>query len=172
MEIGPGTGVNFMFLNNQFINWKGIEPNPAMHPYLFEAAKNRGITASLLECFTEHIYLGDNLIDYVISSEVLCSVSNLDRSIAEIKRVLKPGGKFLFMEHVVDKHNILRRSVQKTVPHTPWKCYSDGCDPGRDIGAAIKNAGFSSVEYTDYMQEGKGIINMINKPHIYGWAIK
>ena len=172
LEIGPGTGVNFVFLGNKPIKWMGIEPNGAMHPYLFEAARKQGITASLLESYTENICLGEQQMDYVISTEVLCSVTDLEKCLMEIKRVLKPKGKFLFLEHVVDHNNVLRRSVQKTVPHTPWKCYSDGCNPGRDIGKAIKNAGFSVVEYIDYMQEGTGIINMINKPHICGWAIK
>jgi len=172
LEIGPGTGVNFVFLKTHPIKWMGIEPNLAMHSYLFDAAKANDIKASLLDCTSEKICLPDNTLDYVISSEVLCSVTNLDESISEIKRVLRANGKFLFIEHVIDKHNLIRKVVQKTVPHTPWKCFSDGCNPGRDIGSAIENSGFSKVEYTNYMQNGKGIINMINKPHIYGWALK
>ncbi|MGI9553243.1 MAG: class I SAM-dependent methyltransferase [Aurantibacter sp.] len=172
LEIGPGTGVNFLFLENHPVKWIGIEPNPAMHPYLLEAAAKQSIPVSLLECYTENICLPDSQVDYVISTEVLCSVTDLHKSLLEIKRVLKPDGKFLFLEHVVDKKNLVRRAVQKTVPYTPWKCFSDGCNPGRDIGAAIENVGFSDVRYTNYLREVNNIITMINRPHIYGWAIK
>lgn len=172
LEIGPGTGVNFPFLSDLEIEWIGIEPNPAMHDYLFQSAERNDIQASLLECTTESICLPDEYVDFVISTEVLCSVDDLSKSLDEIRRVLRPGGKFLFLEHVVDHKNPIRRVVQKTVPHTPWKCYSDGCDPGRDIGLAIEQAGFGQVQFASYMQPGKGIINLINKPHIIGWAKK
>lgn len=172
LEIGPGTGVNFRFLAGQPIHWTGIEPNSAMHPFLFEAATQNGIEARLLDCTSEEICLPDDAVDFVISTEVMCSVTDLKKSLLEIHRVLKPGGKFLFLEHVVDKHNLLRRTVQKTVPYTPWKCYSDGCHPARDIAGAIQQVGFEQVAYTEYMQEGKGIIQTINRPHIVGWASK
>lgn len=172
LEIGPGTGVNFPFLKNKNLDWTGLEPNPAMHPFLLKAAEQNGIKANLLADQTESISLEDESFDYIISSEVLCSVNDLTKSLSEIKRVLKPNGKFLFLEHVIDKRNALRRIVQKSVPFTPWKYYSDGCHPDRDIGQAIRSAGFSQVHYVDYMQEGSGIILTINRPHIYGWAIK
>ncbi|MDU8886244.1 class I SAM-dependent methyltransferase [Yeosuana sp. MJ-SS3] len=154
------------------MEWIGIEPNQAMHEFLFEKANEYNINARLLECTSENISLPDNSVDYVISTEVLCSVVDLKQSLKEIFRVLMPNGKFLFLEHVIDKNNFGRRLVQKTVPFTPWKWYSDGCNPGRDIGSHINQIGFAKVEYSNYMQEGKGIINLINKPHIYGYAIK
>ena len=172
LEIGPGTGVNFPFLEGKSIEWMGIEPNHEMHPYLFENAKNSHFDIKLLDCSSESICLPSNNVDYIISSEVLCSVEDLNKTLLEIRRVLKPGGKFLFLEHVVDKKNIFRKMVQLLVPFTPWKLYSDGCNPGRDIGGAIGKSGFSEVNYTDYMREGSGIIITINRPHIYGWAIK
>ena len=171
LEIGPGTGVNFPFLKNENMNWIGCEPNPAMHPYLLRAAERNGIEARILNCSTEKIDLPDSTMDFVISTEVLCSVKDLDQSLSEIRRVLKPGGQFLFLEHVVDQDNLWRRIVQKAVPYTPWKFYSDGCHPARDIGGAIRNAGFSQVQFTPYMREGSGIIISINRPHICGSAI-
>jgi ubiquinone/menaquinone biosynthesis C-methylase UbiE len=172
LEVGPGTGVNFPFMNGDNIHWIGCEPNPAMHPYLYDTAKKNSVEAKLINCTTEAISIADNSVDYVISSEVLCSVNNLNKSLSEIRRVLKPKGKFLFLEHVVDKHNIWRRAIQKFVPYTPWKYFSDGCYPARDIGKAIQDTGFSTVHFEDYMQDGAGIIISINRPHIYGWAIK
>ncbi len=171
LEIGPGTGVNFRYLDSQ-VEWLGLEPNPAMHDFLYQAAKISQIQAELLEGASEEIPLDDHSVDFVISSEVLCSVHGLDKSLSEIRRVLKPGGQFLFIEHVVDHHNVLRRVVQKTVPYTPWQCFSDGCHPGRDIAGAIRRADFQYVEIEEYMQEGRGLILEINRPHIIGRAIK
>lgn len=172
LEVGPGTGVNFEFLKERNIKWTGIEPNAAMHPFLFKNAEKSDIEASLLECYTEEICLADNTMDYVISTEVLCSVTNLEKSLQEIRRVLRPGGTFIFMEHVVDKQNALRRMVQKIVPYTPWRYFSDGCHPARDISSAINKARFSKVSCKNYMREGSGIIVSINRPHIFGYAIK
>lgn len=172
LEIGPGTGVNFKFLEGKKISWTGIEPNPAMHDYLLKAAQESNINANLKDCVTENICIPTNSMDFVISSEVLCSVNNVQKSLQEIKRVLKPGGKFLFLEHVVDKKNVIRRTVQKAVPYTPWACYSDGCHPARDLGKEMEKAGFSEVDFEEYMQEGQGIILNINRPHIVGYAKK
>ena len=172
LEIGPGTGVNFTFLKDKDIRWSGIEPNPAMYPHLYKAADEHGMAVNLLDCKMGEICLPDNSMDAVISTEVMCSVKDLDKCLHEIHRVLKPGSKFLFLEHVVDKKNFLRKTTQKAMPYTPWRIFAEGCRPARDIGKAIENSGFSNVEYTNYMQEGSGIITSITRPHIFGWAIK
>lgn len=172
LEIGPGTGVNFPFLKDRDIQWVGCEPNSAMHSYLFNSAKENGIDARLIDSPAEFIGMPDNSVDYVICTEVLCSVQDVNKCLNEILRILKLSGKFLFLEHVVDRNNFWRRIVQKTVPYTPWRFYSDGCTPARDIGKAIKEIGFSEVEYTNYMRDGSGIIITINRPHISGWAKK
>ena len=91
LEIGPGTGVNFPFLKDKEISWLGIEPNPEMHSFLMEKASFYNIAPKLLDCTTESICLPDNSVDFVISTEVLCSVSDLKESLKEILMVLKPG---------------------------------------------------------------------------------
>ena len=172
LELGPGTGANFPFFKDKEITWTGIEPNPAMHKFLFNAAERFGIDINLIGHSSESIDLPDDSVDFVISTEVLCSVNSLVNSLTEIRRVLRKDRKFLFLEHVVDKKNFGRRIVQKIVPFTPWRYYSDGCRPGRDIGKTIKESGFRQVEYADYHRTGDGIIIMINRPHICGWALK
>jgi len=171
LEIGPGTGVNFKFLAKDCI-WTGIEPNPAMHPHLTQAASQHWHNSDAL-ALVENIEQVPSLSqDFVISTLVMCSVPSVERYVHQIKRVLKPGGQYLFIEHVADKPRSVRRAIQKTAPFTPWRYFSDGCHPGRDIGPMIEHAGFSQVKITSYMQQGSGIILAINRPHIVGVAIK
>ncbi len=171
LEIGPGTGVNLQFLGKG-IEWIGIEPNEAMHPHLRKKAKKLGHEIKLYTEFAENTGIANDSVDFVLSTLVLCSVSDLMGTLKETERVLKPGGQFIFLEHVADKKGTFRRLVQKTVPFTPWRFFADGCEPGRDIGEAIEEAGFANVEYKKIMQEGPGIILAINRPHIFGAATK
>ena len=172
LEIGPGTGVNYEFLNSLSVEWFGIEPNEAMHPFLNRKARNNGFKPVYLSGTSEVIGAEDARFDFVISTEVLCSVENVDQTLSEILRVLKPGGQFLFLEHVVDQRNPWRKFLQKGVIYTPWIWYADGCHPARDLVGDIENAGFSETSIEEYMQEGKGVIQMINRPHIVGRATK
>ncbi len=73
---------------------------------------------------------------------------------------------------MLDHEYTLRRTVQKVAPYTPWRYFSDGCNPDRDIGTAINQAGFSQVQLERYMQAGEGLILEVNSPHIYGTATK
>jgi len=171
LEIGPGTGVNLGFYPKE-IKWVGIEPNQAMHPYLRDKAREHGIEVELFEGITDEFEIKNNFFDFVVCTLVLCSVSSVSDLLREIYRVLKPGGTFLFFEHVVDNTSTFRRLIQKTLPFTPWLYFSDGCHPGRDTAKFIEEAGFSKINYQSYLQDGKGIIIWVNKPHIYGYAIK
>ena len=171
LELGPGTGVNLPFFPKD-INWIGIEPNAAMHPYLKEKADELGLKVEFCEGLSKNDGIEDDSFDFAVSTLVLCSVDSVETILGEIRRSLKPGGKFLFIEHVVDQSNFVRRLVQKLVPFTPWRYFSDGCNPGRNIGSFIKDARFSAVDCRPYFQDGVGIISWVNKPHIYGYAVK
>ncbi len=171
LELGPGTGVNFRFFPKD-IKWFGVEPNPAMHPYLKKEGQKSGIEIDLRANVSEHMEFEDNSMDFVISTIVLCSVNSIKDTLDEVLRVLKPGGQFLFIEHQIDDPWTIRRGIQKIVPYTPWRYFSDGCFPDREIGKRIDEAGFEEVSYTKYKQEGPGLILAINRSHIYGWARK
>ena len=172
LEIGPGTGVNFAFYPKH-CRWQGIETNRAMIPFLKDAARLNGFNDINVICPSKkELPIADNSQDHVISTLVLCSVPSVKEYLTEILRILKPGGSFVFIEHVVDHNHIGRKLIQKTVPFTPWRYFSDGCNPGRDILADINTAGFSKVESKQYLQEGPGLILAVNRPHIYGIATK
>ena len=136
LEIGPGTGVNLRYLRAG-LDWTGVEPNHAMHPHLLAEAKRLGINVELRMGISEDLGVESESFDAVVSTLVLCSVGDIAGTLNEIRRVLKPAGTFVFLEHVADRPWSFRWFVQKVVPFTPWRYFSDGCNPGREIGEVI-----------------------------------
>jgi len=165
LEIGPGTGPNLSYYPSD-IQWIGIEPNPFMHSYLQKEADKLGLNIDIRTGTAEKLDAQDNSIDTVISTLVLCSVPNLPATLQEILRVLKPGGRFLFIEHVAAPKGTFLRSVQNTVKPI-WQVIGDGCNPNRETGIALENAGFASVDY----QKFDAPVPLVT-PHIIGVATK
>ncbi len=165
LEIGAGTGANAPYYPTN-IRWIGVEPNPFMHSYLQENAKKLGLNVEIQTISAEQLEAQDNSIDTVVSTLVLCSVPNLDKTLQEVLRVLKPGGRFLFIEHVAAPNGTLLRQVQNTVKPV-WNIIGDGCNPNRETGLAIKKAGFASVDYQDFQAP----VPLVT-PHIIGVATK
>jgi ubiquinone/menaquinone biosynthesis C-methylase UbiE len=166
LEIGPGTGANLAYFP-QDIHWIGIEPNPFMHSYLKKEAQSVGLNnIDLRTGNAERIDVEENNIDSVVSTLVLCSVPNLATTIQEVLRVLKPGGRFLFIEHVAASEGSLLRQIQNGI-RPIWKIIGDGCNPNRETWLALENAGFTSVNYEHFT-----VPLPIVSPHIIGVAIK
>lgn len=171
LEIGPGTGSNLSFFDKS-VRWTGVEPSKPMQSLLLKTAIDLRFQITIITGMSEDLGAEDNHFDFVISTGVLCSVKGVDKVLSEIHRVLKPGGKFLFIEHVIDTENRFRSMFQKAAPFTLWRYVSDGCDPGRDTAAAIRRAGFSDISMDEYEQEGAGAISALTRPHISGCAVK
>ena len=144
VELGPGVGANLRHLpaGTMLI---GIEPNHAMHAQLRTAARRRGIRLDLRERMAEQTGLPDASADAVISSLVLCSVQDPDAVLAEVRRILRPGGAFRFAEHVVAPRRGLTRLAQRVL-RRPWGWTFEGCSCERDLEGAIRAAGFATVE--------------------------
>jgi ubiquinone/menaquinone biosynthesis C-methylase UbiE len=165
LEIGPGTGPNLPYYPKD-IHWIGIEPNPHMHSYLQKQAKKLGLNIDLRIGNAEWLDAEDNSIDTVISTLVLCSVPNIDYTLQAILRVLKPGGRFLFIEHVAAPKGTVLRQVQSAI-RPIWKVIGDGCHPDRETLIALENSGFSSINYERFDSQLP-----IVSPHIIGVATK
>ena len=143
IEIGPGTGTNLRYYPRG-VRWIGVEPNPYMLPYLRRAGNAAGLGVDVSENHAETIDLADGAADVVVATAVLCSVQDQAKTLQEIRRVLKPGGQFVFLEHVAADRTTSLRRVQRLV-RPFWGCLADGCDPARDTGEAIMEAGFKPV---------------------------
>ena len=162
LEIGPGAGANLAYYPNQ-IDWIGIEPNPYMHPYLEKEAQKHGLSQiKLLQGTAEDLPIEDESIDTVVSTHVLCSVKDLHCSLQEIKRILKPGGNFIFIEHVAGECGTWTRRVQDGIEPV-WKIIFDNCHPNRETWKSLADSGWEIVSYQQFH-----ISFPIVSPHIAG----
>jgi SAM-dependent methyltransferase len=148
VEIGPGAGANLRYLRSGS-TLVAIEPNRYMHPQLRAAAERHGVQLELREALAERTGLPNGSIDCVISSLVLCSVHDPSEVLAEIRQVLRPGGTFRFVEHVVAEPGSLTRVAQRVL-RRPWGWTFEGCSCERDLEHDIRAAGFSSVTIDRY----------------------
>lgn len=166
VEFGPGTGANFEYLTPGAVQWIGVEPNVFMHRTLLEAAAARGIAGELRTATAEVSGLPDGYADAVLSTHVMCSVTDVPAAYAEVLRLLRPGGVFCFVEHVAGPPGSGLRRWQRLIQPL-WRIVADGCQPDRDLEASIRAAGFTSVEITAFR-----IAAPIVSPHITGRAWK
>jgi SAM-dependent methyltransferase len=148
VEIGSGVGANFRYLRpgTKVI---AVEPNPYMHGPLRMAAERRKIELEIRDVVGERIDLPDSSADAVISSLVLCTVTDPDQVVSEVHRVLRPGGRYRYLEHVAAEEGTPTRRVQRAV-RRPWSWVFEGCSCERDLETVIRSAGFGSVENDSY----------------------
>jgi len=143
VELGPGSGANLRYLprGSRLI---AIEPNRHMYPVLRRRATQCGIDLDLRELTGEKLDLASASVDFVFSSLVLCSVAKPEQVIAEVRRVLRPGGRFACIEHVAAPVGSGIHGLQRLI-RRPWKWVFEGCDLCRDTGATLQASGFAQV---------------------------
>lgn len=148
VELGSGVGANLRYLPSG-ARLIAIEPNPYMHARLRRAARRRGVDLEIRSVAGERIDLLDASVEAVISSLVLCTVGNPAAVLAEVRRILRPGGRFSFDEHVAAKPRTPTRWFQRML-RRPWAWVFEGCSCERDLTSVIRSAGFASVDITPY----------------------
>ena len=165
LEIGAGTGANLQHYNGQLESLMFTEPDPAMIRRLQSKVRDVAPLAKILRAPAEDLPFEDASFDTVVSTLVLCGVDDQERSVREIRRVLKPGGRLLFLEHVrsddpalarfQDRMNWLNRLVVL-------------CDCNRPTLSTIETAGFtvSELEQTEMPKAPKFV-----RPLIVGSAV-
>ena len=143
VELGAGTGANFRYipLGSHLI---AIEPSVAMHDRLQRNATEQQINLELLASPGENIPLADDSVDDVIATLVLCTVTDPGQVLSEVRRILRPGGTFRFVEHIGAHPASPRRWIQWLVARL-WAWLFEGCDTQRDTAEAINKAGFFGV---------------------------
>ena len=142
VELGSGTGASLRYLP-EGTRLIAVEPNVHMHPALRRHAASRGVELEIRQESAERTSLPDASVDVVICTLVLCTVSDPAATVAEVRRILRPGGRFIFIEHVHAEARPLRR-LQRIVAR-PWRYTFEGCELDRDTASILATAGFDDL---------------------------
>ena len=141
-ELGVGGGLNQQFYDAEKVTgYAGIDPSGKLLDYAREAAKEKGWDADIRMGFGEDIPFDDESFDTVVCTYTLCSVNDQAQSLREMRRILKPGGKLLFLEHG-------RADDPKTVKwqkriEPVWKRVMGNCHLTREVAGAVSGQGFT-----------------------------
>lgn len=167
LEIGAGEGANFGFLDES-VEWIGLEPAADDVEELRNKAGRWGRKREPLVAAAESIPLPDESVDGVLSTLVLCSVSDPAAALAEVRRVLRPGGELVFVEHVAARRGSVLRWVQGVA--SPLSSRLDrGCRFDRETVASIRSSGLEVEELHEYrLPSGLGF----TVPFVAGRAVK
>jgi ubiquinone/menaquinone biosynthesis C-methylase UbiE len=166
VELGPGSGANFRYYprGTRVI---AVEPNPMMLKRMYAKATRHGVEIDLRHAGAEGMEVESESADLVVSTLVLCSVRDPDQVLEEVRRVLGPGGRFAFLEHVAAEPGTRLRKVQDAI-YAPWHWLGEGCHLTRDTASTIERAGFSDL----VLERFDGPSQMPYRPHISGFAIR
>jgi len=147
LELGSGTGLNLELYPREGLDSLTLtEPDPHMFKQLQERAKENCPGAELLEAGAEKLPFDDGSFDTVVVTLVLCTVPNQPAAFEEISRVLAPGGRLLFLEHVRATNDPSLARWQDRL-EKPWRFLGDGCHCNRDTVAGLRAAGFEVADF-------------------------
>ncbi|CAG7728565.1 unnamed protein product [Allacma fusca] len=176
LEIGVGEGTNLSYYPQQS-RLVVVDPRPHFVQYFFEnKEKFRDI---VLEKFVhsgaEHMRkIQSDSVDVVVTTLVQCCVEDADAVLQEILRVLVKGGRYYYLEHVMDHPDTKRYRQQKWLTKLGiWPWIFDGCHLDREFDVQVAKAGFSEVDQKRFFinTAGSRILDII-QPHIVGVAVK
>eukprot|EP00929_Paragymnodinium_shiwhaense_P007153 TRINITY_DN111095_c0_g1_i1.p1 TRINITY_DN111095_c0_g1~~TRINITY_DN111095_c0_g1_i1.p1 ORF type:complete len:333 (+),score=76.61 TRINITY_DN111095_c0_g1_i1:78-1076(+) len=176
VEIGVGTGVNFKHVGKLGVQEViAVEPNTQFLPVASAAAQKAGVTMQFREGVAEAMPFESNSVDLVVGTLVLCSVDSVQKAVAEVKRVLRPGGKYVFVEHVADPGFSPLRVVQ-SVMDPLQKAFSARCsltrEPLKDIQQTFGETNVQAKRWS-LMDGAEGLPpHFLLAPHILGFATK
>jgi len=170
LEIGAGHGLNFTHYPASVTEVIAIEPEPTLRAAASEAGADAPVPIRVLAGIAEELPLEDASVDAAVASLVLCSVPDQDRALAEVRRVLRPGGRLHFYEHVIPNCRRKRLLLQALDHSGLWPRIAGGCHPARDTAAAIERAGFSIDSSERIMFAASRLEPSI--PHILGAATR
>lgn len=153
LEIGAGTGMNLQYYG-KVESVLACEPDPAYRKRLRHRLPGAQVPVEMIDAPAEQLPLASASFDTLVSTPVLCSVDDPKRSAAELRRVIRPDGMLLLVEHIRTEAGGIRAAAQNAaVPF--WRLFVGGCRPNRASFATLQEAGFSITE-----------LHRFNPPHV------
>ena len=146
VDVGAGNGRNFGFYPPEVDEVTAVEPEPLLRSLAAQSAPDARVAVNVVDGVAEALPLQDASVDAAVASLVLCTVPDQPGALAELRRVIKPGGELRFLEHV-HSNNPRQARIEDLMDHV-WPHIAGGCHPNRDTAAAIAAAGFE-VERCD-----------------------
>jgi len=143
LEIGFGTGLNLPHYPPEVVSLHAVEPNPGMRELAAREVAGGSLAVTLLPGRAEELSYGAGRFDAVVSTFTLCSIPDVGRALTEIRRVLRPGGRFAFLEHGESPEPGIRRWQRWLAPLQ--RRIGDGCHLDRPIGALVSESGLGVV---------------------------
>lgn len=140
LEIGIGSGLNLPFYGPAVRELLALDPAPRLLTMARRLADASAQPVRFIEASAETIPIDDRSVDTVVTTWTLCSVPRVDNAVRELYRVLRPGGRLLFVEHGLAPDASVRWWQHRLTP--PWRCISGGCHLNRPIQAIIERGGF------------------------------
>lgn len=170
IEVGAGNGMNFAHYPSEVTGVLAVEPEPHLRELAGAQAGAAPVPVDVVAGTADQLPAADGEFDVAVASLVLCSVPDAPKALAEIWRVLRPGGQLRFFEHVrADTKGLAR--TQRLLDATVWPIFVGGCHPDRDTRAAIEAAGFT-IEQIDRFRFPESRIPAPTSPHVLGVATK
>ena len=152
LEIGAGSGLNLPFYGSQVRRLHALEPSEALLRMASRKLPGVHFPVELLRGSAEEIPLADRSVDTVVTTWTLCSIPDVAKALREARRVLRPGGSLLFVEHGHAPDASVAAWQRRIEPL--WKPLAGGCHLTRRIDQLIRDAGFSINELENEYLKG------------------
>lgn len=145
LEIGIGSGLNLAHYDPRRVKTLvGIDPSPELLDRARERAKHSDARVELVDAAAEKLPFGDASFDSAVVTYSLCSVDDPARALAEVRRVLRPGGELFFLEHGLARAPSTQAWQRRLTP--AWSFVGGGCHLDRDVEAELRDAELDVVE--------------------------
>jgi SAM-dependent methyltransferase len=167
VEIGPGNGMNFARYPATVTEVVALEPEPYLRARAQRAARSARVAVTVRDGVASPLELEDGGFDAAVASLVLCTVPDPAAALAELRRVLRPGGQLRFLEHVRSRRPAKARAQRALDRSGLWALAGGGCHCARDTVGAIEAAGFA-VQRVREVDIGPAW--MCSNPHVLGRA--
>jgi ubiquinone/menaquinone biosynthesis C-methylase UbiE len=147
LEIGFGTGLNLSYYPQHIHQIVAIDANPGVHKLAEKRVRQSSLTVDHRVLNGEQLPMSDHSFDTVVSTWTLCSIANVEQALQEIHRVLKPGGRFLFVEHGLSRDPNVQVWQNRLNPLQ--NIIADGCNLNRNIRQLIATH-FASITLDEF----------------------